>query len=87
MRDVGGIPGLHIALDCFSEDVERRCFESEGIHVTAAAKRAKAEEQRARAEKAAKERENLAEARKREAAAREAKQREKMARAKAELGR
>jgi hypothetical protein len=32
VRNVGGIQGLDIALDCFSEAVERRLFESERIH-------------------------------------------------------
>ena len=34
VRNVGGIEGLHIALDAFSENAERRLFESERIHAS-----------------------------------------------------
>jgi len=29
VHNVGGVPGLHLALDCFSEAVERRLFQSD----------------------------------------------------------
>ena len=32
IRDVGGVDGLHLVLDAFSEEVERRLFESNNIH-------------------------------------------------------
>jgi len=31
VHNVGGVPGLDLALDCFSEDIERRLFESDII--------------------------------------------------------
>ena len=33
VRNVGGVPGLDVALDAFSEDVERRLFESRTLFV------------------------------------------------------
>lgn len=33
IRDVGGIRGLHIALDAFSEEAERRLFVSSSVHL------------------------------------------------------
>ena len=33
VRNVGGIEGLHIALDAFTEDAERRLFTSQTIHL------------------------------------------------------
>lgn len=32
LRDVGGVSGLHVALDVFTEDTERRLFKSSEIH-------------------------------------------------------
>lgn len=32
VRNVGGIQGLHVAIDVFTESTERRLFELNGIH-------------------------------------------------------